>query len=46
MDPATLSMILNLLAKNRQTAGDFALRLKTTLSGFKAQGNCISQVPD
>ena len=37
-------MILNLLAKNRQTAGDFALRLKTTLSGF--QGNCISQVPD
>ena len=44
MDPATLSMIMNLLAKNRQTAGDFALRLKTTLSGF--QGNCISQVPD
>jgi len=36
MDPATLSMILNLLAKNLQTAGDFALRLKTTLSGFKA----------
>jgi len=29
-------MMLNLLAKNPQTAGDFALRLKTTLSGFKA----------
>ena len=36
MDPATLSMILHLLAKNRQTAGAFALRLKTTLSGSTA----------